>query len=604
MMLSKLCELYDRLASDPDHVGDIARPGWSVDKVAWVLVIDKTGAVKGLHSLATNEKRRFQAHSVPEHTGRSGKFPKPYFLCDKASYLLGLDEKDDSASRERSRAKHEEVLEGCEDAAACAVRAFFDNPDPAASIDEEKLAELASNDMIAFCYERGGEEFFIHKRPAIRAAWDSYCAKKTAEDQVMGCCSVTGEHAPLARLFPQVSGVPGAQSAGASLVSFNFDAVESYGKKQAYNASLSSEVAFKAGSALKYLLGNKERRIKIGGIVVTYWTDASTPIGDAFLAYMLGERVAAEDKGTRDSLDVAFDEMKRGVPLTGINAEVGYCILGVSPNNARLAVCFFESGTLGRLAERYGQYLRDIDIVKGESPTIRQLLLQTAPRDEGGKVQDGNVPKTLFSQYMAAVLGGGAFPLALEQLVRSRMRADRASNNVWDLRQRAAILKASLIRRQRRAGVVPSSKERIDVALNRENTNTGYLLGRLFAVLERAQEGAVAGVNATIRDRYIGAASSTPAHVFKPLLRGCQAHLAALRKDSNGRGLAAMLERELDEIVGRQFSSDDGFPAVLDADDQSRFFIGYYQERVVLWMSKEERAAAEAAAQTNEAKED
>lgn len=142
------------------------------------------------------------------------------------------------------------------------------------------------------------------------------------------------------------------------------------------------------------------------------------------------------------------------------------------------------------------------------------------------------------------------------------------------------------------------------MALNRENTNTGYLLGRLFAVLERAQEGAVAGVNATIRDRYIGAASSTPAHVFKPLLHGCQAHLAALRKDSNGRGLAAMLERELDEIVGRQFSSDDGFPAVLDADDQSRFFIGYYQERVVLWMSKEERAAAEAAAQTNEAKED
>ncbi len=382
MMLSKLCELYDRLASDPDHVGDIARPGWSVDKVAWVLVIDETGAVKGLHSLAVDEKRRFQEQSVPEHAGRSGKFPEPYFLCDKASYLLGLDEKGDFANRERSRAKHEEVLEGCEDAAACAVRAFFDNPDPAASIDEEKLAELAPSDMIAFCYERGGEEYFIHKRPAIRVAWDSYCAKKSAEDQVMGRCSVTGEHAPLARLFPQVSGVPGAQSAGASLVSFNFDAVESYGKKQAYNASLSSEVAFKAGSALKYLLGNKERRTTMGGIVVTYWTDAPTPIGDAFLAQICGGgQVTAEDKGTRESLDIAFDEMKRGVPLTGINTEVGYCILGVSPNAARLAVSFFESGTLGQLAERYGQYLRDLDMVKVKSAFRLQGLLRAVSWD-------------------------------------------------------------------------------------------------------------------------------------------------------------------------------------------------------------------------------
>lgn len=598
MMLSKLCELYDRLANDPDHGGDIARPGWSVDKVAWVLVIDETGAVKGLHSLAVDEKRRFQEHLIPEHAGRSGKFPEPYFLCDKASYLLGLDEKGDSANRERSRAKHEEVLEGCEDAAACAVRAFFDNPDPAASIDEEKLAELAPSDMITFCYERGGEDYFIHKRPAIRAAWDSYCAKKAAEDQVMGRCSVTGEHAPLARLFPQVSGVPGAQSAGASLVSFNFDAVESYGKKQAYNASLSSEVAFKAGSALKYLLGNKDRRTMIGGIVVTYWTDAPTSIGDAFLAYMFGERVAAEDKGTRDSLDVAFDEMKRGVPLTGINAEVGYCILGVSPNAARLAVCFFESGTLGQLAERYGQYLRDIDMVKVGSPTVRQLLLQTAPM---GK--DDNVPKTLFAQCMAAVLGGGDFPLALEQLVRSRMRADHASNNVWDLRQRAAILKASLIRRQRRAGIVPTDKERIDVVLNRENTNIGYLLGRLFAVLERAQEGAVAGANATVRDRYIAAASTTPARVFQPLMRGCQMHLAALRKDSDKSWLAAMLEKELNEIFGRGFPGG-APPRVLDVDDQNQFYVAYYQERVFLWMSKGERAAAEAEAQSNEDKED
>ncbi len=192
----------------------------------------------------------------------------------------------------------------------------------------------------------------------------------------------------------------------------------------------------------------------------------------------------------------------------------------------------------------------------------------------------------------------------LEQLVRARMRADHAARNAGDLGLRAAILKASLVRRQRKAGIVLSDKERIDVALNRENTNMGYLLGRLFAVLERAQEGAIEGANATIRDRYIGAASTTPARVFQILVSGCQAHLAALRKEPDKCWLAAMLEKEFDEIIGCQFSGDGDFPVVLTADDQGRFFIGYYQERVALWMSKEDRAAVEAAAQTNEAKED
>ena len=598
MMLSRLCELYDRLAADPDHAVDIARPGWSVDKVAWALVIDADGLVKGLYSLATDEKHRFQELSIPEHVGRSGKFPEPYFLCDKASYLLGLDEKSGAANRERSRAKHVEVLEGCEDAAARAVLAFFANPNPTTPISEEKLDELAPSAMIALCYEREGR--YIHSCPMVRAAWDAYRARKDAEGQVRGRCSVTGEHTALARLFPQVSGVPGAQSAGASLVSFNFDAVESYGKKQAYNASISTEVAFKAGFALKYLLGNRERRVTMGGIVVTYWTDAPTPIGDAFLASLCGgEQAVAEDKATRDALRTAFIEMRRGAPLTTIDAEVGYCILGISPNAARLAVNFFESGTLGQLAERYGQYLRDIEMVKVKPMAMRQLLLQTAPQ---GK--DENVPKTLFSQGIASVLDGKVFPQALDELVRSRMRADHAVRNAWDLGQRAAIMKAALVRRQRLTGVVSNDEERIDMTLNRDNTNTGYLLGRLFAVLERAQEGAVKGANATVRDRYIGAASSTPARVFQPLMRGCQVHLATIRKDPGSAWLSTRLERELDEIVGRRLRADGGLPDVLNADDQSRFFIGYYQERVDLWMSKEERAALDAMTKTDKIKED
>lgn len=142
------------------------------------------------------------------------------------------------------------------------------------------------------------------------------------------------------------------------------------------------------------------------------------------------------------------------------------------------------------------------------------------------------------------------------------------------------------------------------MALNRENKNVGYLLGRLFAVMERAQQGALGDTNATIRDRYIGAASSTPSRVFQPLLRGCQTHLSTLRKN-NKYWLLRLLENEFDEIVGELLPGNEGsLPKTLDMDEQGAFFIGYYQERNALWHSKDTKAVVGTASEDNDDSEE
>lgn len=591
MILQELCSLYDRLSRDSELRDSIPEPGWSREKVSWALVIGSDGHILGLQPLG-DEKQRYREMLVPEHAGRSGKFPTPYFLCDKASYLLGLDEKNGQGNRARSRKLHEEILAGCDDDGARSVLAFLSLENPTARLGQDDLERLGDGKMVVLCFQRSSAPVF--NRPLVRDAWRKHVeAGGETDGGVVGRCSVTGREAPLARLFPQVTGIPGAQSSGASLVSFNFDASESYGKSQAYNASMSEDAAFRAGTALKYLLGNRLRRVTLGGTIMTYWTDVPAPVADAAMGWLFGKNSGslAEDKPTLDALSSALEEMRRGLVPTSFDPEVGYCILGVSPNAARLSVRYFERGTLGELAQRLGQYLRDMEIVGVSRPVAPwQAILQTAPL---GKAD--NLPQTLVAETMRAMFGGAEFPRALQTAVLARMRADHADRNTWDLGQRAAVLKACRNRRLRLRGLCPDEKERVDVSLNKENSNLGYLAGRLFAVLERAQQEAVKGANATIRDRYIGAASTTPARVIQPLLRMCQAHLAVIRKAGDKTWLSTRLERELDEIVGRLMPGDEGFPKTLDSDDQGMFFIGYYQERCSLWEKSDKKTPDDAA---------
>lgn len=597
MILKELGDLYDRLAADPELSGDIPLSGWSVEKVAWAIVLDRQGSVVGVVPQGIPDEKgklRPSVMLVPEHDGRSGKNPKPYFLCDKAAFLLGLDENQarGEASRGRSRDMHLEVLERCDDDGARSVLAFFDRSDQLEKLSADQREALGLGGMLVFCLDRPGN--YVHERAVVKDAWHRYCGK--ASESPVGHCSVTGEEEPLARLFPQVAGLPGAQSSGASLVSFNFNASESYGKSQAYNASISEDAAFKAGTALKYLLGSHERRIDLGSTIVTYWSDRPAPLENMLLASFLNkQRTPGEDKEVNDAIKKAFDDMLHGRPLRGFDTNVGFCILGVSPNAARLSVRFFERATLGQLAENYGNYLRDTAMDGVKSTSIWGFLLQTASL---GKSE--NVPTTLVTRSFEAMLGGSEFPRALDGMVLSRMRADHAKRNAWDMGQRAALLKACRVRRARRQGLEVSREEQIEMALNEENTNVGYLMGRLFAVMEHAQRGALGETNATIRDRYFSSAAATPRRVMAPLMRGYSNHVSALRKQKPG--VAVILEREVGSIMGL-LPGDEALPKTLDVEDQSAFFIGFYQEREHLWSrNADKKTAAEVA--VTDSKED
>lgn len=589
MILSELNNLYLRLLDSDESA--VPRRGWSVEKVTWALPIGLDGSL-GSPIYQGGEgggAAKFRYMMVPEHGTRSGTKPLPFFLCDTAAYLLGLEEKNGEAKHRASSEMHLDLIADCVGPKPNALRAFFCRENPAEDLSDAEREALTQGGMCVLAFEDGS---YAHEDEELAQAWRMHCEAQGASDLV-GQCGVTGEIGKLSRLFPQVTGIPGAQSSGASLVSFNLKSFESYNKSQGYNASLSEEVAFGAGTALRYLFQDERHRVRMGGMTVVFWADRPAAIEDALMLQMLGGQAAsAEDEVTLQLVRVALDRIRSGKGPATMNAEVRYFVLGISPNAARLAVRFFETGTLGQIAKNYGQYLRDIDIscnpkfAEKRSTALLRLLRQTALL---GK--DENLPATMVNPCLRAMLRGSAFPSSLETALLSRMRADRAagsSNKPWDMMERASLMKACLVRKRRLLSQSTSmSESEVTVALNRENRNVGYVLGRLFAVLERAQQGAQGEVGSTIRDKYMSSAATTPARVYANLLSLCQKHLGAMRRDASKKGLANYIERELEQIFALLDGEGQPIPATLGNDDQLMFYIGFYQERVSPWEKRD-----------------
>ncbi len=580
MIIQELGKLYERLVNDSSIGEETAPPrNYTSENVRWVFEINEAGKLLHVHSFTDDQNDGHvvtRLMAVPEHATRSGTKPIPFFLCDSAAYFAGMDEKRGIEKFKAAKDLHEAVLNGCSDVGAQAVLNYFNQEHPLDGVDEGTLTELGENSGFAV-FQLSGDAGWLHQRPDVRSAWSAYCDQPD-EDVVLGQCSATGEHGPIERLFPQVTGIPGAQSAGASLVSFNCDSFASYGKKQAYNASISHAAALDAGSALRYLFRDEQHRMRFGDTTILFWTDRPAPTEEGLFRAILG-RKDAEDSAAVERLRNYFVDMRAGRTLEDLDLATRFYIVGLSPNAARLSVRFFSIDSLDNIARNFGLYLQDIQMVGCDKTSIFSLMRQAAVL---GDLK--NMPYTLVHSCADAMLKGTPFPRMLYLSMLTRMRADQGRGKPWDMGERASVMKAYLVRKQRLTGFDDSDGKGLTMSLSNENDNQGYVLGRMFAVMERAQSAAIGSVGASITDRYIGAASTTPGRVFPNLFRGLQNNMSKIRK--NKPGWAVNLDKEMSAAVSLMDGTQ-SLPAFLDEEGQGQFFIGYYQEREKLWQKKD-----------------
>lgn len=574
MILHALVDYYHRKCADPDPAQRLPVYGLEQKGIPFILEITAEGELLQLRDTRElqGKKKVAQSFQVPVGVKKTSGVAAN-LLWDTVEYVLGVDTKGKPERVAQQHAAFRARIAALpatarEDVGLQAVQRFLQQLDVAQLERHNAWSEaLESNAVLSFRLH-GDVDLVCQRSAVVQAALNM----ATDDDAVQAMCLVTGEQAPVERLHAAIKGVWGAQTSGANIVSFNARAFESYGKteRQGENAPVSRAAAFAYTTALNHLLRNDSpQRIQVGDASTVFWAEQQDPFETIF-----GDIFADNPDSSTAAVQALLNAVHSGQWGTS-DEDLRYHVLGLAPNAARISIRFYHCVTLGELGRRFAQHFADLSLARGSSdaqyPSLFRLLTAVALQNKAD-----NIPPNLGGAIVAAIFAGPnvPYPALWLNVAVGRSRAEQNVNYL-----RAAAIKACL-NRQIRFRQNPE-KEFLPM-LDPDNNNTAYRLGRLFAVLEKIQEEASPGLNATIRDRYYGAASSTPVTVFTTLLRLKNAHL---KKLSPGR--TAWFEKLLGEVL----APVQDFPRQLPLPDQGRFALGYYHQRQDFFTRKTQETA-------------
>ncbi|MCK4257575.1 MAG: type I-C CRISPR-associated protein Cas8c/Csd1 [Halanaerobiales bacterium] len=576
MIIQALYDYYNILLNDPEI--EISEPGYSMAKVNFLVSLSKNGELLDITPLGEGKINWIEL-IVPEQKKRaSGLFP--YFMSDNSKYIFGcnFDSKKTEMTKGnfiKSKELHEKILQGVDNDKCRAILNFFQNWNSDECLSNEviksKLDFLQKSKSGNMAFKLDCETGYLHQDTEILKAWKKHCTM--LENDVKGQCLVTGKQESIVRIHPGIKGIRNTNAAGATLVGVNAKAFESYQKTQGYISPVGESVAFGYTTALNYMLSNTKHRLQIGDATTVFWAEDTGGMCENLLLELFAPKKQEEVEVTHDSAITAYVKdslscLKNGKPIQQ-KADVNFYILGLSPNNARISIRFWYRDSFGQLIQKVWQHHEDMQIInmRQEIIPIPRIIYETIPRN----AQKKEAAPMLSGALMKSVFTGTAYPQGLFYAIVNRIRADGEINDI-----RVGIIKAILKRNARLQNDV-EKEGMITVSLNLQNTNIAYRLGRLFAVLEKAQtDAADVKLNTTIKDRYFGTASASPRAVFPVLMKLTQHHI------SKGK-YGYISDKNIQEIL----QGVNEFPTHLNSEEQGLFILGYYHQRPALYKKSE-----------------
>lgn len=545
MILKALYDYYER---DKEKIPY----GWSIGLLSFIIVINPDGQFVHIED-CRNEDGKGKEFLVPK--GEHSNAVTPLLFWDNMMYALDL------AVKPSEHKKHIAFVERCESIAKqfnapClhAVVSFYKNNELKKVYQDPLWEQMKKNPKASISFRINGSPFVILEEDVFDdiLKWED---EQTRMECFRSVCLITGKNTETIRVGTKTP-IPGCQSSS-KLVSFQEDSgFDSYGKTQGGNAPISLEAEFAYSTAFLKLNGSSSRnKFRIGDRTFLFWassnSDASIKAEESFFSFFGFNQEEFDDPNRGiEQVRKVFESIYTGNLKSSLDDR--FYILGLAPNSGRIAVIYWAEIPLKEFAERINRHFEDMKITGANKPYMALRSILSAVTLSG---KSSDAPPNLPDAVVKSIFQGTSYPYSLYTACIRRIRAD---NNI-DAR-RASIIKAYLNR-------INTNYKKIEPMLDTENTNPGYLCGRLFAVLDRIQE--KANNQHTIRDRYLNAASATPAVVFATALKLSSHHS---RKSPN-----VALEKLKEEIIGK--IGADGVPTSFGAQDQGRFFVGFYHQR-------------------------
>lgn len=566
MILQALVKYYE----DLERQEKLPKQGWCQAKVSYGINLSTDGDIKNI--LWLKEERQAgkkqiwisQTMKVPAMLTRSSGVAAN-FLCDNSKYMLGID-KSGTGKRitecfEAAKEKHLKLLKNTSGEMAQAICAFFYKWNPEKAKENaavlENWEEITDGGNLIFCMDKK----YAQDDKEIEQIWN--VESKQSETDISGISLVTGEKTEISRIHRNIKGVPGAQSSGAALVSFNAPSFESYGKEQSYNAPVGKYAEFAYTSALNYLLAQKKYTFPLGDSIIVYWAEeAKTEYQDALLALL------NPVKDNQSEVHGFFEKLRKDEQIIiddiELNPSQKFYILCLAPNAARLSVRFFYQSSFGNITKNLACHYERMQMIKPkweerEYLGIEDMLKETVNMNSRDKKTISNMAAMAFS----AILQNSRYPASLYTDTLIRIRAEQGCVT-WG---RVSIVKAFLIKNYK------NTEGEICMGLNEESNDVAYVLGRLFSVLESIQTEANPGIKSTIRDRYFNSACATPASVFPVLFKLKNSHIKKIERDKG------YLKRKYEDLLGELVSKLEAYPKRLPLEEQGKFILGYYHQK-------------------------
>lgn len=580
MILQALKEYYDRKAADPDS--DIAPEGFEKKEIPFIVVIKPDGEFVNLKPTREKSGERiiYKQFLLPRSKTRTGgkSFQTTFLLWDHIGYLFGLPDSDPKSIKQHQtwlNALKELPDDLQQDEGVKAIHLFYEKDGIAAVKNHASWPECLKILSCNMTFSLVGDIVPIPCRKAIqdhvrKTILQAITSKEEGQntDKILANCLITGNYGEIARTHGRTP----IDKDTKSLVAFQRNSgYDSFGKEQCYNAPVCRSAEFAYTTGLNTLLKSSGQRIHVGDATTVFWSEKSSALEkDAFFFFSEPPR---DDPGLNtEAVRALYASIWNGTYVVP-NENNRFYVLGLSPNAARVAVRFWHVATVREMGTRFKQHVDDLAITHG-SKIDSALPMSRLLRSIAAQEDYDNIPPNLAGETMRAILQGLPYPTTLLQ---AAVRRNRAEQDVPY--PRAALIKACLNRAMRFNN--QKNEKEMTMCLDPENTNIGYRLGRLFAVLEKIQTEANPGLNATIRDRFFGAASSTPVTVFANLMRLSNHHLSKLEKEKPG----LFITRK--QMLGEIICSVKDFPPHLVLEDQGRFAIGYYHQSQELWTKKD-----------------